>query len=212
MEIQRRGGRGPHRLRMMYLETDLDAISEGQYARKVPIYQDEEGAWTFACGVAALTGWPASGLWYYRNKSWKCFSERPDGRLRAKQVPASCHPGVREGSCALVWAFHKEDIERLAGLRVADRKPMDDGQILVMPSANKDTTEGESRQPLEGPDPWMEMFLNFRETLETFRQETKEDLEHFGAKYPSELPKRYTSESANERTSPSPSRLRTVCG
>src|SRR6185437_11671870 len=108
LPVRRPGGRGPHRCRTMYLEADLQAISDAQHAgQPEPAYQDDEGTWIFAAGVAARTAWPASGLRYYRLKEWACFVGRAEKRLRAKQVPASCHAGVFGPGCEVVWAYHR---------------------------------------------------------------------------------------------------------
>ncbi len=120
LPIRRPGGRGPHIKRMMYLESDLQAIAAAQRERKPePVYTDSEGRWLFAAGVAARTGWPQDGLWYYRNKEWPALAGRLDPRIRAKQVPADKHPGMVFVSPDLqeLWVYHEEDVERVAGLK-----------------------------------------------------------------------------------------------
>jgi hypothetical protein len=108
---------GRYRTRIVYLESDLETIAAAQCAPPTPAtYQDGEGTWLFAVEVARRTGWPADGLWYYREKEWPCL---PGGNLRAKKVSAEHHPDPRI-SLTEVWVYYEAHIECIMGRVPAD--------------------------------------------------------------------------------------------
>jgi hypothetical protein len=136
--IRRQGGKGPHKTRWVYHEEDLQVIAAAQAAPGPATLQDSEGTWLFASEVQRRFGWPADGLTYYRRKAWPCLD---GGKLRAKQVPSTAHPGMRNKNRP-AWVYHEEDLRRLAAFQAGE----DLGPIPATP-------DGPSRQATESLPP-----------------------------------------------------------